>query len=250
MRRWILRIAICLILGAATTVAVAWGFTAVTLDDSSESVILGFDDSPIHAYIDEQTVEARCFVARRTLGSLWIDGIFTSDLSERLHNLDMPADQALQLARDRTVFETPSWSVLRNRATCGELDQTRAADRAFGWPALSLQTSFVAQQISGGAVTIQWIGGIPMREGEPMDFGARGRGMAPHPGEPKALPLRPIWPGFLIDILIYAAIWAGLFFGFTSAKRFIRTRCGRCPRCAYDLRGDLAAGCSECGWNR
>jgi hypothetical protein len=23
-----------------------------------------------------------------------------------------------------------------------------------------------------------------------------------------------------------------------------------CPQCGYDLRGDLAAGCSECGWAR
>ena len=25
---------------------------------------------------------------------------------------------------------------------------------------------------------------------------------------------------------------------------------GLCPRCAYDLRGDLDSGCPECGWNR
>jgi len=23
-----------------------------------------------------------------------------------------------------------------------------------------------------------------------------------------------------------------------------------CPKCKYDLRGDLASGCPECGWNR
>ena len=65
-----------------------------------------------------------------------------------------------------------------------------------------------------------------------------------------ALPLIPIWPGFLIDTLFYAAIWLGLFFGLTSAKRFIRTRRGRCPRCGYDLQGNLSAGCPECGWGR
>ena len=25
---------------------------------------------------------------------------------------------------------------------------------------------------------------------------------------------------------------------------------GHCPRCGYDLRRDLNAGCPECGWNR
>jgi hypothetical protein len=67
-----------------------------------------------------------------------------------------------------------------------------------------------------------------------------------------ALPMRPLWPGFVLDTLFYAAIWFGLFFGFASAKRAIRRRRGRCPMCGYDLRGapGLAAGCSECGWNR
>jgi len=41
-----------------------------------------------------------------------------------------------------------------------------------------------------------------------------------------------------------------MFFGFTSAKRFIRARRGRCPRCGYELRGNMNAGCPECGWNR
>jgi len=60
----------------------------------------------------------------------------------------------------------------------------------------------------------------------------------------------PLWPGFVIDTLFYGAIWFGVFFGFTSAKRFIRVRRGRCPRCGYDLRGQSAQGCPECGWNR
>ena len=25
---------------------------------------------------------------------------------------------------------------------------------------------------------------------------------------------------------------------------------GRCPKCAYDLRGDTDEGCPECGWGR
>ena len=69
-------------------------------------------------------------------------------------------------------------------------------------------------------------------------------------GEPRALPLRPIFPGFLIDTLFYGAIWFGLLFGFGAARRGLRKRRGLCPMCAYDLRGDLDTGCPECGWNR
>ena len=63
-------------------------------------------------------------------------------------------------------------------------------------------------------------------------------------------PLRPIWPGFAIDTLVYGALWLGLLVGFGATKRALRTRRGHCPQCGYDLRGDLDAGCSECGWNR
>jgi len=66
----------------------------------------------------------------------------------------------------------------------------------------------------------------------------------------RACPTTVLLSGFVIDTLFYAAIWFGVFFGFTSAKRFIRVRRGRCPRCGYDLRGQLGAGCPECGWNR
>ncbi len=66
----------------------------------------------------------------------------------------------------------------------------------------------------------------------------------------RTMPLAVIWPGFLIDTLFYGAIWFGLFFAFGAARRGLRKKRGRCPLCAYDLRGDLDAGCPECGWNR
>jgi len=62
--------------------------------------------------------------------------------------------------------------------------------------------------------------------------------------------LVPILPGFIINTLFYAAVWFCLLFGFTRLKRTIRKTRGRCPMCKYDLRGDLAGGCSECGWGR
>ena len=54
----------------------------------------------------------------------------------------------------------------------------------------------------------------------------------------------------VVNTLFYAAIWFGLFFVMGRTRRFIRTRRGRCPRCGYDLRGEFADGCPECGWGR
>lgn len=68
--------------------------------------------------------------------------------------------------------------------------------------------------------------------------------------KPTRVPYHPIWPGFLINTLFYAAIWLGLFFVMKRVSRHLRSPLGRCPRCRYDLRGDLDAGCPECGWGR
>ena len=35
-----------------------------------------------------------------------------------------------------------------------------------------------------------------------------------------------------------------------SAVLTVRSHRGGCPKCGYDLRGDLDSGCPECGWNR
>lgn len=63
------------------------------------------------------------------------------------------------------------------------------------------------------------------------------------------LPLAPLWTGFAIDTLLYAAMWFLPIFSFVRIKRFIRRRRGRCVMCGYQLK-DISAGCSECGHGR
>ncbi len=68
------------------------------------------------------------------------------------------------------------------------------------------------------------------------------------------LPLRPMWPGFAINTIFYAAILWGLTLGpFTACRitrRIVRRRRGHCIKCGYDLRGEFESGCSECGLGR
>ena len=65
----------------------------------------------------------------------------------------------------------------------------------------------------------------------------------------KAIPLRPIWPGFAINTVFYAAIlW--IPFAMTGVvRRRIRAHRGRCTACGYDLRGRGTDQklCPECG---
>ncbi len=68
-------------------------------------------------------------------------------------------------------------------------------------------------------------------------------------GQGRHLPIQPTWPGFAVNTLFYAGLlW--LPFAPRVLRPYVRRRCGRCLNCGYDLRGDLAQGCPECGWRR
>jgi hypothetical protein len=65
--------------------------------------------------------------------------------------------------------------------------------------------------------------------------------------EVQALPYGPIWPGFAINTVFYAAILWGLFAVPFALRRRLRVKRGLCPKCAYDLRGSDSTACPECG---
>jgi hypothetical protein len=73
-------------------------------------------------------------------------------------------------------------------------------------------------------------------------------------GNPVTFPESPIWPGFAINTMFYAAVLWVLLALPGAVRRFVRRRRGRCTRCGYDLRGQVAAPgwkgkivCPECG---
>ncbi|MFI4896321.1 MAG: hypothetical protein ACIARR_00675 [Phycisphaerales bacterium JB059] len=70
-----------------------------------------------------------------------------------------------------------------------------------------------------------------------LEFGYRSRDYA--------IPVRPVWPGFLINTLVYAGACWLLLAAPGGAVRWRRARRGLCPACGYDLNGLPA--CPECG---
>ncbi len=71
--------------------------------------------------------------------------------------------------------------------------------------------------------------------------------LPPDGGLVRAVPLRPIWPGFAGNTLFYAAILWLLIPGPFALRRLIRRRRGLCPACGYDLRHGEHEACPECG---
>ena len=59
-----------------------------------------------------------------------------------------------------------------------------------------------------------------------------------------------MWPGFLINTLLYACIPLAILFGPRQIRRLSRRRRGACLRCGYDLRGLTDGLCPECGSGR
>ena len=63
----------------------------------------------------------------------------------------------------------------------------------------------------------------------------------------RALPLLPIWPGFAVNTIFYAAILWPLICGPFVLRRLIRRKRGLCVACGYDLRHADHNACPECG---
>ncbi len=185
MKRPLLIIAICLLLGAVVNVAVAWGLAASVNPFLSEQEVSRTDEwSVVHL--------KRAGVAYSTRHPHRVAG----------RSVDAPGVQ---------IVATAGWPLI-----CSWYEYSFSID-GFG-------------PIEGGLEL-----GL-----EPWS--------APSPGGgglwPKALPLRPIWPGFVINTIFYAAILWLLIPGPFVLRRFVRVRRGLCPRCAYPI-GESSV-CTEC----
>ena len=60
-------------------------------------------------------------------------------------------------------------------------------------------------------------------------------------------PNRMLWSGMIVNELFYVLLFTATFASWRYGRRWTRRRRGRCPQCAYDLRGAEHEACPECG---
>jgi len=125
------------------------------------------------------------------------------------------------------------------RASVGSGDYFCCDRHDAGWPMPSLRSEFEWSRSSAGPIASQtfedagWASGLPI----PRDWGAWRYA--------RRLPVRPLWAGFAVNTVLFAAILALPLAAMALTRRVRRVRAGRCPRCGYDVSGLIA--CPECG---
>jgi hypothetical protein len=240
MRRWALRIFVFLLLGAIVSVAVAWGFAwwrhpLEGMFSRSRTAHQQFAADPFGQFSGRHyRIEAlKCLggvsIRCTDLGLINIDD-YERDTRVRIQAGKLVAEQSL-----------PSWSTAAVLARTGMPAPVRSREDALGWPMLSMRCFFEPNRAPSRAPNDTLRDGLRV----PDYVFPGGATFA------RALPLRPIWPGFAINTLFYAAILWVMFATPFAIRRWRRVKGGLCQNCGYDLRGSGgttgAALCPECG---
>lgn len=112
--------------------------------------------------------------------------------------------------------------------------------RQWGWPMRSLEYQWTHTQ---PMLVNVWLFKPPaeasLRTGLPVSTSITRSPERTH------LPLMPVWPGFVVNSLFYAAVAGAILFAPGAVRRARRRRRGRCLACGYDVRG--LDTCPECG---
>lgn len=213
--------------GLGTTVAIAW---VAALSRPGSRPIMG----PFH--IDSR---GQLWMGQRSHGHGWSAATVSGAA-----NWDWYGQEPLP--------PPPGWMMLSGATNAPDRAQTAVAA---GWPFLCLSAHAVGRG-DDTPVNGVWRSGLGPQQvhWESWRWAIAWRN-ASQPGADvpsmKVLPLWPLWPGFVGNVLLWSLLWS-IPWLVAATRRVVRRRRGRCAACGYDLRGrdDLgaeAARCPECG---
>jgi len=230
--RFVRLIILCIALGFVTTVAVAW-LAAWLPQPKWTPQFVERDHAPVPLYAIVWELVAWGAVRRD-----W----FVTTGNPRVSSPSELEDPRItrRVARlKRSRLSGPEWGDAGDVLASPSKFAEDGNEHATGWPLLSAWYSLQRQPFSG-RTTVE--GGIA------LPYAPKGRYLPVSTYQLRALPLRPIWTGLLVNTVFYAALWFIPLGGVGLVRRWRRRRRGQCPRCAYDLAG-LTSGqpCPECG---
>lgn len=146
-----------------------------------------------------------------------------------VHALDIPVSAAHELQFQGQSYRGFGWTQLkispRSRVASGVPAHYRLEQRSGGWPYRSLSGEWYFDETRTSlAGKSRWLVRV----------------------EHLLMPMRPTWPGFVVDAVFYATLLWLLSAPF-ALHRLIRRKRGLCANCAYNLRGAEHEVCPECG---
>ncbi len=222
-RRIITQVVIFLLLGAILNIAVAWGCALWSKPDYKSSRVEARDALPdeVATYVPTEVLERfRREIVNLTPHFRQSDGLGISET---------------EACGIRGPLES---------GPCIAVILTEIEVRYLGLPCRAMGH---VEYLNTGSMSTKWFGGLEIpdalrpRSARPISLVLRYH---------RRFPLLPVWPSFLVNTVFYAAILWLLIPGPFVLRRLIRRRRVHCINCGYDLRGDLDAGCPECGWGR
>jgi hypothetical protein len=230
VKRIIITLCVFLLLGAVVNVAVAWGFAWWANADGIKQAY-GITTS------QRKSIEIK---RRDALGASWL--VVTES---RNWPLVLPETQRIISESPRAESIRPSWFQVVHateelEALCRMYPTEYVSQRqivfASGCPVRSIWCQLYFEFADPDSKTVRHVAGALFGPDDqtPVDILA-----------PRLLPLRPIWPGFAINTLFYAAILWLLFTAPGSVRRWRRIRRGLCAKCAYPI--GASDVCTECG---
>jgi hypothetical protein len=248
-RAWTIRIFVCLLMGVVTTVASSWGAAFLGPPEQHDAVgTLGFVGADGGGW--RVTRYRSPGITRLASMALFGDQVQRMEEQDAAYWESPQGDVWSAVIEPLVPADVPSWS-----RTCDPPDASLkgtvgalAWEYASGWPCRAL----IATCYPMSARTRGPAEGPPRAVG--LDDGVKDgvaisirRDTDGWVTEARVLPVRPIWPGFAIDIALFTMAWLASFVVVTTVRSTARRRRGRCPRCGYDLRHLERAACPECG---
>ncbi|MHC5004748.1 MAG: hypothetical protein ACYTJ0_16675, partial [Planctomycetota bacterium] len=211
------------VLGAVSTVAVAWAFASWGPLEADSRLPPGLDMA-----IEGHPPGGDAWQMKGTIS--------TFGSTRRFEWMRMTASEY------GSYYRRPTTKQLQVAVDMG----LSPCEQRSGWPWRAMWCRTVFDQLIGG------VGSPPVA----AEAGVVTDGIPLSSGGPRgtlwrALPLRILWTGFLADSALFAVAWvfvAVLAVRLPAGVRdVIRHRRGRCRRCGHDLGPHRAATCPECG---